>query len=347
MSVFRSYFSKNSTLIENNETNNSQNPVTEIAYGTPNAFVTRFIFDIDLQPLVERIQQGLINPDTIQSHVLKMTNTIRYRPDLIGGKFSDGFTQRTSSFDLELFNVTEDWDEGNGYDFVYDDEAYVGVPKGQANWYDRKTDVLWTEEGAYISGSSEILATQRFEKGNEDIYIDITDYVNERLNILLTGGTGTTSYGLGLKYTDDLEELETTLRQAVGFHARKTNTFYEPHILTTYDNSIEDDRNYFFLDKDNELYLYANVGGNPQSVTVNSVTIKDYLGKEYTTISGDSIENVSLGVYKITLNIDSDDYPDAVIFTDTWNITQNGKTKDVEQEFYLISQDNYYNFYLF
>jgi len=45
-----------------------------------------------------------------------------------------------------------------------------------------------------------------------------------------------------------------------------------------------------------------------------------------------------------TLNINSDEYPDAVLFTDRWNITQNGKNKDVDQEFYLISQDKYFNF---
>ena len=55
MSVFRSYFSKNDTLIEGNYTNNSQNPVTEISYGTFDKEVTRFIFDVDLSNLNQRI----------------------------------------------------------------------------------------------------------------------------------------------------------------------------------------------------------------------------------------------------------------------------------------------------
>jgi len=346
MSVYRSYFSKNDTLVENNETNNSQNPVTELSYGTLNAFVSRFIFDINLQPLVDRIQQGFINPDTIQSHVLQMTNTIAYRPDLIGKKLiNPNINQRTSSFDLELFTVTEDWDEGSGYEFVYDDEPYISVPKGVANWYERKTGVLWTEEGAFISGSSQILGVQHFEKGNENINIDITDYVNDKLNqILYSGSTGTTGGTLGIKFSNSFEITETLERQVVAFFTRKTNTFYVPHILTTFDNTIKDDRNYFYLDKDNELYLYVNVGSSPENVSVNNVVINDYLGNIVTTISGDSIQNVSLGVYKILLNIDSVDYPDAVIFTDTWNITQNGKQKSIEQEFYLISQNNYFTF---
>jgi hypothetical protein len=49
MSVFRSYFLKNNTLIDNNLTNNSQNPVTEISYGTFDKQVSRLIFDVDLR----------------------------------------------------------------------------------------------------------------------------------------------------------------------------------------------------------------------------------------------------------------------------------------------------------
>lgn len=345
MSVFRSYFSKNNTLIEDNKTNNSQNPVTEISYGTLNADVSRFIFDIDLQPLIDRINQGIIPANSIQKHVLRMTNTIRYRPDLVGGKFADCIQQRTGSFSLQLFNITEDWDEGNGYDFVYIDEQNPQIPEQASNWFDRKTGTPWTMEGAFTggTGTSQIIGIQHFQKGNEDILIDITDYINSRIMTGSTGFTGTT-FGLGLKFPADIEILETTHRQAVAFHARKTNTFYEPFIETHYDTTITDDRNFFYLDKDNELYLYASVGGSNQDVTVNSVTILDYEDNELVVLTGNAIQQVRKGVYKISINIDSDLYPDAVLFTDLWNVTVNGKTKDISQEFYLISPDKYFNF---
>lgn len=346
MSVFRSYFSKNNTLIEDNRTNNSQNPVTEISYGTVVADVSRFIFDIDLQPLVDRINQGIIPVNSIQKHVLRMTNTIRYRPDLVGGKFSDCIQQRTGSFSLELFNINEDWDEGNGYDFVYQDEQNPQISEQASNWFDRKTGTPWTVEGAFSSGSSEIIGIQQFQKGNEDILIDITDYINSRIISGATGFTGTT-FGLGLKFPSDIEELETLYRQAVAFHAKKTNTFYEPFIETHFDTSINDDRNFFYLDKDNNLYLYSNVGGSTQDVTVNSVIILDHEDNEIAILTGDSIQQVRKGVYKISLHIDSEVYPDAVLFTDRWNVTVNGKTKNIDQEFYLISSDKYYNFDLF
>lgn len=345
MSVYRSYFSKNNTLIENNETNNSQNPVTEISYGTPNAEVSRYIFDLDLNNLSSEIQSGNINPNTIQKHTLKITNTISVRPDLLGGKFINyDNVQRTGSFDLELFDVNEEWDEGNGYDFVYEDERFPQIPKQASNWFDRKTDIPWTFEG-YINSGTTIIGSQSFEKGSESIEIDVTDYVNYRLGLTGTTFSGDT-YGLGLKFTDDIESGFTQHRQAVAFFARNTNTFYEPHIETTIDNTIIDDRNYFYMDKDNEIYLYATAGGNAQSINVVKVDILDYLGNNVATISGDSIIEVKRGVYKIILNIPSTDYPDSVLFSDIWTVEQNGVTREINNEFYLIPSENYYNFNL-
>jgi hypothetical protein len=292
MSVYRSYFSKNNSLIENNETNNSQNPVTEISYGTVNSEVSRFIFDIDFQPLKQRIAQGIINPNNIKKHVLHITNTIAVRPDLMGKRFvGSEDVERTGSFDLELFNITEDWDEGNGYDFVYDDERFPQIPRQASNWFDRKTNVPWSVEGAFITGTT--FASQRFEKGSENIEIDITDYVNAQLFSGSTGFTGSTSYGLGLKFPSNIEDRITRFRQAVAFHVKNTNTFYEPYVETIFEDTIQDDRNYFYLDKDNELYLYSTIGGQRSDVTIQKVDIYDYLGNIIETISGDSIENVS------------------------------------------------------
>ena len=346
MSVFRSYFSKNDTLIEDNLTNNSQNPVTEISYGTPNADVSRFIFDIDLNPLIQRIQSGNINPNSIQKHVLHMTNTIAFREDLIGKFFGDCITERASSFELQLFTITEDWDEGSGYDFVYVDEQFPAIPQQAANWFQRKTNIDWTQPGAFITGgtgASEVIGIQNFLKGNEDICIDVTNYINSRIFSGSSGFTGTT-FGLGLKFDDDLENLATMNRRAVAFHAKNTNTFYEPYIETTFNNTIIDDRNFFFLDKDNELYLYSNVGGKLENVIISGVTIIDFEDNIVSVITSDSVENVSNGIYKITLNIDSDLYPDSVLFTDRWTVVQNGKVKQIDQEFYLIDENNYFNF---
>ncbi|MFA5207167.1 MAG: hypothetical protein WC428_00555 [Candidatus Paceibacterota bacterium] len=354
MSIFRSYFLKNNTLIGNNLSNNSQNPVTEVSYGTLNTQVSRFIFDVDFDDIRVKIADGSINPSRIVKHVLHMTNTIRYAQQYVGKKSYSLNIDRASSFDLELFNINQSWDEGSGYEFEYNDPNFqfvdvvdpVLIPQA-SNWSARTTTSGWTVQGAYISGVTQIIGTEHFEKGDEDIEIDITDYINQR--IFGTGYTGTTtftgsSYGLGIKFPDSFEVLETNFRQAVAFHAKHTNTYYEPYIETTIDDIIQDDRNYFYLDKDNDLFLYVNIGNFQQNVTVNQVQIFDYEDNLVATLTGSSIINVSKGVYKITLNVDSNTYPDAVLFKDVWTLTVNSRTTTFEGEFYLISQDKYYTF---
>ena len=82
MSINNSYFSKNNTIISNSLTNTGRNPVTELFYGTlatsqyPNGF-SRFIFDLDLTLLQEKVSDGTISSTCTDSmiHTLRMVNT--------------------------------------------------------------------------------------------------------------------------------------------------------------------------------------------------------------------------------------------------------------------------------
>ena len=130
MTFYRSYYSKNDTLISSNLTNNSQNPVCEISYGTLNEQVSRFIFDVDLTALLDRIDNGFIVPNASMKHILHMTNTIAYATQYIGKKSYSLGIERASSFTLDLFNVTQDWQEGSGYNFTYSNkqDLFTGDP---------------------------------------------------------------------------------------------------------------------------------------------------------------------------------------------------------------------------
>jgi len=347
MGQYRSYYLKNNTLISNNLSNNSQNPVTEISYGGLDKRVSRFIFNIDLTDLRKKIQDGLIIPNSTMRHTLHMSNTISYAPQYLGKKSYSETIDRATSFSLDVFNVNEDWDEGSGYDFIYDTTLIPNSVAQASNWSARTSTDNWSYAGAYQSGTTQIITGQTFGKGNENINVDVTNYVNQLL--FGTGYTGTTaftgnSYGLGIKFPDVLEQTQTAFTQAVAFHAKNTNTWYEPYIETSVVDTIVDDRNYFYLDKDNELYLYVNVGGFAQNIVVNKVDIFDYEDNLVDTISGTSIVNVSKGIYKIGLNVDSQTYPDAVLFRDEWDLTINGRPSTYSGEFYLISEKKYYTF---
>lgn len=346
MSIFRSYFSKNNTLIKDNLTNNSQNPVHELFYGTENGNFSRYIFKIDLTSLAQKIASESIIQNKISKHELNITNTLVVRNDLIGTFMPDLTTQRASSFKVTLFSITEDWDEGNGYEFIYDSTFCLPVVTGASNYQVRKNNLNWRVAGAYVSSghtgtTSQILGTQSFDKGNENVKFDITTYINKILY------SGTTDRGLGLMYSSDLEASTIDQRYSFGLFGKKTNTYFEPFLQTEINDSYLDDRKYFYLDKDNDLYLVSKKGGVLDNVTVNSVTIVDQDDEFVTMFTGGTsgVTKVKTGIYKIRLSLDSAQYPDAVLFTDIWNVTDSsGKTKDVEQFFYLRNFDEYYGY---
>lgn len=340
--IFHSFLKSNNTLIQNNNLNTSQNPVGELSYGSPQKTVSRIIFKPDLSLLINKINNEGIPFSKIVSHKLHFTNTISEIPQKAGNYSYSREIERASSFEVELFTLLEDWDEGRGYVFSYnDDELLPFTPTGASNWFYRKTGIPWVQSGAFVSsgttgitGTSIIVGTQFFEKGSENIDIDVTNYIN---NLLFSGGT---NFGLGLKMSDLLENMASLKRKAVAFHLKNTNTFYEPYIETIIDDSISDDRNFFFMDKDNDLYLYSNSG----DVIISGVTIYDFNDEIYQVIVPSGVTRVRTGVYKITVNVDSSDYPDAVIFRDVWRINQNGKVKNISNDFYLVNSDNFYSF---
>jgi hypothetical protein len=111
MSINNSYFSKNNTIISNSFTNTGRNPVTELFFGSlatsqyPNGY-SRFIFDLDLTLLKEKVFEGTISLDCNQKpkHTLRMINTSTFNQELLNTTTSQG-RQRATSFDLILFRI--------------------------------------------------------------------------------------------------------------------------------------------------------------------------------------------------------------------------------------------------
>lgn len=337
MGVFRSYFSKNNTIVRDSLLNSSQNPVTEIVYGGEDMMLTRFIFDVDLNPLLDKIERGYINPDTIISHKLHLTNTIRYVPTQLGRTTYNKNIDRASSFVLDLFKITEDWDEGSGYDLVFTDEFKINPNETPSNWFYKKTENSWDSSGIYSSGVTETIGSKSFNKGNEDLVLDVTDYINDRLQ-----STGLTSTGLGIKFTDDFEVLKTKRIQSVAFHTKYTHTFFEPYIETIVNNEILDNRNDFYMDKQNLLCFYLENIKETDVITIDSVIIYDYLGEEFLTFSESGVTKLNNQTFGVQFEILSQDYPDAVIFRDEWNIRINGKEIKKTNKFYVLSFEDFY-----
>lgn len=328
MGILRSYFKKNTTLIKDNYTNNSRNPIIELSYG--NSTYTRYIFQIDLENLQDKIINNNISASTIVRHTVKIKNVINESKDLIGGVFVESL--RGSNSTILIYPLNQNFSEGTGFDYIYNPTAYIDefLNKTPANWYYADTNISWNQNGTFSSSTpSNIINTQYLQDGSEDIELDVTDYIN---GILFSGNT---HYGLGICYTSTTENFNSTNRYVITFFSKYTQTFYEPFLETEYNNVINEDRYNFKLDTDNNLYLVSN-----QDIdSVNKVEIynQDYNLYEIINITG--ITMVKDKVWSVTVNVPSDVYPDLVNFTDRWYYFKNGKQYTFDQEFTLVSND--------
>ena len=347
--VVRSYFEKNNTLVYNQNINTGKNPVAELFYGgvwlTENPFYSRYIFKINFDRLKAFYDDGTFPNLSGFTHILRMTNTSTFDASLLGKETGDG-KDRTSSFNLNLFTIDQEWDEGIGYDF--DGQKYFSSSDATvlsivpSNWIEAQIGINWPSGSGVYSGTTSgvTLITQHFEDGNENLEMDITNIVNAYL-------TGSTNYGLGLAFDDALENAIEDNLKYVGFFTRHTQTFYEPYVESKYNQTILDSRGNFYLDKLNKLYLYINVGGIPtnvDSMSGMSVTIKDNNGNVFSSYTYNDITHVTKGVYSIDLLVPTTEVG-CVLYEDIWSgIVINGVTRpDVELEFELKSADEYYN----
>jgi len=362
MSILRSYINKNNTIISNSFVNTGRNPVIELNFGAsdlivPNFGFTRFIFELDLSLLEENISSGVISTGctSAMTHTLKMTNTSSFDNELLN-TFMSNERRRATSFDLILYRIPkisgdtgnpQFWDEGVGYDYndfniaqnsanggispltYVDSRAYSTRP---SNWYQTTTLSGWSENGIYnnknegvvnYSGLT-IVARQHFELGNEDLNMDMTDEINGVLNGSITGITG-----WGISYLPQIENITgLTESYSVAFFSRHTQTFYQPFLLTNYNDLIQDDRNQFLKNQENKLFLYVYQNGDLVNLDSDPyVRIEDRNG---TAVNGmESLDTClkTKGVYEVIVPNGFSNSPTPCLFYDVWSgLTINGQS---------------------
>jgi len=344
--VTRTYIDKNNTILFGRLVNTGRNPIAELYYGGKEnqTDYTRHLLYFDVSDLQNKYNNGELGDLSNVRHTLRMTNSSFFDKDLQAQKLLDG-KQRTSSFDLVLFRVNKFWDEGCGYDYQLftglhpkDDVTFV---ESASNWIYATTSDSWDEPGVYSGSPSAItVTTQHFDKGNENIEMDITNEVNN----LILGITP--NYGYGISFERDLEVKEVVPPQYVGFFTRHTQTYYEPFVETVYDNPIKDDRKTFYRGKLNRLYLYTNLGGEPTNLDFKpSVTIYDGNNGIFSAFSSSQVIQQSKGIYYVELFVPIT-ASDCTIFTDVWsNIVINGVNRpNTTLQFEIRDDNEYYNF---
>jgi hypothetical protein len=311
MSYFRSYFEKNNTIIKGSSINTAKNPNTEIVYG--NSF-SKFIFKIDLSGLQSKINNGEYVITTGTTHKLYLTNTIFGDEALLGDDRGNG-NLRATSFDLILFKINEEWDEGVGFDYekIYDlatgEQLFDVRP---SNWFNRTTLNTWAVEGIYSTGAT-IVDTIHFDNGDENVNLDITSYIN---GILLSGNT---NYGLGMAFSVPYQDITTDIGQSVSFFSKYTQTFFEPYLETYFQDVIEDDRQNFVAGVKQNLYLYVTKGTNFYDLDVlPTVDILDSTKTPITNLTDIETVKIRKGVYKISFGINGILCDGKKFFYDKW-----------------------------
>ena len=334
MSILRSYIDKNNTIVSNSYVNTGRNPVIELNFGSsdlvvPNFSHSRLLLNLDLELLRSNIQSGVISTGctSAMTHTLQMTNTSSFDNELLN-TFMSNQRRRATSFDLILFRIPktsgdtgnpQEWDEGVGYDYTdfnlaknsavggsapltyVDSRAYSTRP---SNWYQTTTITNWSQPGVYnnrnlgvvnYSGLT-IIARQHFELGNEDLDMDMTDEINGVLDGSITGVTG-----WGIAYLPEIENITgMTESYSVAFFSRHTQTFYQPYLLTNYNDLIQDDRNQFLKSQTNKLYLYIYQNGDFVNLDNNpTVRIEDRNGDAVTGMGALTTCLRTKGVYEV------------------------------------------------
>tara|TARA_Y100000593_G_scaffold95074_1_gene199181 strand:+ start:3767 stop:5257 length:1491 start_codon:yes stop_codon:yes gene_type:complete len=195
-------------------------------------------------------------------------------------------------FTLVAAAVSQSWSEGEGLDM----EEYTD--KGYANWISASSTTAWTTEGGtFLTASAYAgnIYTQYFDKGTEDLEIDISDLVEKW--IAGTGASGYDNFGVAVYLTGSQEDGSTSGSfYTKKFFARGTQYFNKrPLIEARWDSAKKDDTRNFYLssslapasDNLNKLYLYNRVRGQYQNIP--AVGTGNLLISLYATLGGDHI----------------------------------------------------------
>lgn len=400
------FLDKTNTIIENSLQNLGLNPVLHVAYGQG---VMRGLIHFDVEEIKKLIEDKTFADVEKLRFTLKMTNYfsidgIPYENLLIHSFNSPA--KRAASFDLILFKLPNDFDEGRGFDFMNDFwvRNNMSFSKEGSNWYFCKNNIPWQYEdiskktaeelvmpdifnkyefiqiykklmdyskimndstlsgdamtlseeiindikniktnykfdekslkgGIYprqtivseyenfINGKpSMVVAQQHFDFGDENLCMDITDYV---LDVIENGD----NFGLCLAFAPRFEDLNTEFMQYVGFVDDNTNTFFHPYVEVEYCDCIKDDRESFTIGADNNLYLYVYDDGEPTNLDKLPVCTIDDIKFD--------VKQVGKGVYCAEIPRDSLELEAESMYYDKWSeIEINGVHEDdVELEF--------------
>ena len=227
------------------------------------------------------------------------------------------------NYTMAISAVSRSWEEGTGVDMEeYKDLTHDGIG---ANWTNASDAAAWTTAGgdyhtsAYSPGTTMPTYTVTFDKGGEDLELDITSMVEEWL---IGTYTHRTNYGLSLSMASSMESAARSY-YTKKFFARSSEFFYKrPYIEARFNNAKKDDRGNFYsssslapaVDNLNTLYLYNYVRGkltNIPDVSNGAIYVRLYTAAASGTVIASTPQSpvtgghVSTGIYSASFALDT------------------------------------------
>ena len=240
---------------------------------------------------------------------------------------------------LNVYAVSRSWQEGTGLDMIEYEDV---VAKGDigATWMSASSTEAWTRMGGDYHSTP--LYTQTFDKGTENLQIDVTPLVEQWIS------SAKANYGFGVHlspaqqayYSGSLGQDSTSTGQLNNlsgsktsyytkkFFARESEFFFKrPALIAKWDSVIKDQRGDFYSSSsmlpasqnNRSLYLYNYINGqyyDIPAIGTGSIYVNLYSKK----VSGSLIRStvvgtrVSRGIYQATFALNTS----ASVVYDRW-----------------------------
>jgi hypothetical protein len=255
------------------------------------------------------------------------------------------------NFDIWALPLTASWSEGKGLDS--DNFSHSGF----ADAVSASNTTPWTNNnglsgGAVIQGAHNKIwdsnsGTQYFDHGEENLKIDVTNYLKQVLN----GNSG--DFGFMIRMSDAQEAKDGAEATAANvdtsttgsswyskkFYGRETNTTGAPFLSLEWESSIKDDRAHVNFSNSANLFYYNFRNG--QLTDLNGVS-GGFPGHVTISANGQAITPAALtasrhskGVYKINIGTATDEAGTSLTginlgasaasaFVDSWTVTSVG-----------------------
>jgi hypothetical protein len=228
--------------------------------------LSRALLKFDIDKLQEDFDNNKINITSNFKAYLKLF-------DAYGGQTTP------NNFSLTLYPLSKSFEEGIGKDVVYyqDNDICNFLTSSKNNYWNvsganakgtlgvSNIDVI--QSGNLGNGLMSLWYNQYFEKGDENLFLDITTCISGVLKGLIP------NHGFRLSYSEELEN-DTETRFVKRFFSSETTTPEKrPQLIIKYDDSTNSNQQSFVFDYTGSLFLYNKVRNTLKNIISSSQQI--------------------------------------------------------------------------